>query len=220
MVALLVTIFVLAFRWNPVDSRDGVFYYFLCLLAYAIVMIFYSDLIFMGFKKPLHTRVPVFVVAIIHAAYLLLILLLKALLGGVSAVYFILASAIATSIQVAISMWIFSGMRHIEGQQGELDQRANARVMRELLLGDLQMAFKNIPALSGDAEVMRKLGILCDTWKTAAPQDTPNTVQITATIDTALRALIANAANTETVIGQMDYISSLIEQRKKLLALK
>ena len=224
--ALIITgsIIALALWWTRDSDRGGIFYYFLALMVYACVMCFFSDVIFLGGRKSLRVRLPILAVAAIHASYALALVLLYAVFSRLDAIYFIIATLIATGLQVSLSLWIFLGAKNIDGQQKALDQKANVRIARELLLGDLQNAFKASPQLAGDAEIMRKLTVLCNAWKTSSPQDTENTMQTTAEIGSSVQSLIGMAssgnAETDAVAGQITAISALIERRNKLLTMK
>ena len=66
--------------------------------------------------------------------------------------------------------------------------------------------------------------VLCNTWKTAAPQATAATAQISGEIDVAIQALIdtvvTGTAEKDDVFRQMAAITLLLERRGKLITLK
>ena len=223
-IVVLGIIITLSFYWS--QDRDGAFYYFLVLMAYACVMLFFSDIIFLGGKRPIHARIPVTVVATVHIVYVLLILLFRAVFNLFEDIYFVLATILATCAQVTISLLIYRSILNITKQQEELDQGGNIRVGRDIILMDLADSFKNIPVLSKDTEVMRKLEVFCNTWKASSDKDNPATVQLTNEINYSIQSLTNTITSgeaeveAETVTGEIARISSLIERRKKLLNLK
>ena len=222
--AVLGAIITLAVLWTTPENRNGPFYYFVALLVYATIMFFFSDVIFLMGKKPLTVRIPFLAVAAVHIGYILLLLLLRLIFSNLSIAYFILATLIATSIQIALSLWLYRGVVNIAGQQQMLDQKANMRIGREVLLGDLNAAIKTIPALAQNPEMMHKLEVLCNAWKYSSEADTENTAQTTMEINASVQALIgavsSGAADSEAISGQMAKITSLIERRNTLLKMK
>jgi hypothetical protein len=223
--ALVVTGSIIALSlWWTQPPRGGTFFYFLFLMVYAVIMSFFSDVIFLSGKKPIHVRLPLSVVASIHAAYVLVLILLYVIFNKLPPIYFILATVIATGIQISLSLWIFMGAKNISAQQAALDQKANAKIVRDILLSDVQNAVKSVPSLAGDAEVMRKITNLCNAVKYSAPQDTPHTMQVSSEIDASLQSLIdsVSSGNTEadSVTGQISKITALVEKRNQLLKLK
>gem|GEM_PF-3239167 len=222
--AVIGNVFTLSFLWTDQSNRNGAFYYFICLMTYAAAMLFFSDIIFLSRKKPLPVRVPLTVVASIHIAYIFVLLLLRIIFVNIADVYFVLATLGATGIQLALSLRIYMGVNNITGQQNELTQQANARAMREILLTDMNSAFKNSPALAVNAELTRKLQVLINTWKTSSPKDTEDTAQATAEIDASIQALTgmvsSGEAGPEAAAERLTAINALIERRNKLLTLK
>ena len=213
-----------AFLWSDPGNRGGSFYYFLILMLYAAVMLFFSDVIFLQSKKPLHIRIPFAAVAAIHIGYVVLIIILRLIFLFASDVYFILLTLLATSIQIALSLWLFQGVLKIAGSQEQADQKRNVKLHREILLMELSDTSKATPALAQNYEMMRRLEVFTNTWQNSPEQDTVHTVQTTDEINAATQALIgmikAGETGTEVVSGQIANITSLIERRKKLLQLK
>jgi hypothetical protein len=223
-VTLIVIMFILAFLWTDSSSRDGAFVYFLILLTYASVMLFFSDIIFLAGKKPLHVRIPFVAVAAVQLGYILIILLLRAIFFLLDDIYFVLATVLATALQIAISLGIFRGIQRIAGNRQTMDQMGNVRLQREVLLMGLTDSAKGVPALAQSVETMKRLEVFCNTWKFSPEQDTANTFMTTGEIDTSIMELTkdisAGNADAEAVVLRLGNITSLIERRKKLLQLK
>ena len=223
-VVSIITVLSLSFWWTRDSGRGLTFVFFVFLMIYASVMCFYGDFIFMN-RKRAHVKMPVAAVAGIHAAYAVALIVLYSLFGQhVDTIYFILSAFVATGIQLSLTLALVWGASRVAGQQGELDQRANVRVMREVFLNDLKTAFKASSTLSGDHEIMRKLNVLCNSWQTSAPKDTEASAATTAKIEAALETMLEMAekpdVDIEAVTAQFAKITSLIDGRNKLLTLK
>ena len=216
-------IIALALRWSSPDTRDGVFYYFVILMIYAAVMLFFSDIIFLG-KRPIHARIPVTTVAAIHIVYLLVVLLFRFILSIVPNFYYILLTLVATGVQVALSLWIYRGVLNITGQQEVLQQQKGVKVGRDILMADLTACVKKIPDLAQDDEIMRKLEVFSNAWKYSPQKENEHSYPLTAEIDNRIYALIGSLnegkTGAEALTGELSDITSIIERRKKLLQIR
>jgi len=217
-------IVALALFWTTPETRDGVFYYFLILLIYAIVMLFFSDLIFMAGSKRLTAKIPYAAISAVHLGYALLILFLRLVLNSIPDIYFILATIVATSIQITLSFAVFKGVQYVDAQQYELNQESNMKLSRDVLLTDLTTKFRGNPILSQDAAAARKLDALSNLWKSSSGKDNETSVQWSDNINTCIQVLTQNIstgeANVQSTVDEMTRIISLIEQRNKLLQAK
>lgn len=217
------SVIALALWWTRNVQRGGIFFYFLLLMVYAVVMGFFSDVIFLGGKKPLHVVLPIKTVAFIHVIYTVAVIVLYLIFQNLPVIYFIIASIIATSVQVSLSLWIFLAAQNIEGQQKELDNTSNKWVIRDVQIDELRSAFSQSP-LADDKVVMSKLNVLCNTWKHAAPHDTEHTRGVSAEIEEALQSLIdfaeSEEATTDDALKKIEKAKKLVEKRATLLTLK
>ena len=221
--AVIAAFITLAFVWSQPETRGGAFFYFMLLGIYATVMVFFSDIIFkLGSKAPT-LRTPVITTAVIHFIFVVIIFRLRFTLN-IGDVYFILATLIGASIQVAVSLILCKSVQNIEAQSGVQTQEKNARMVRDVLLMELADGFRKAPEVSGNKDVSRKLEMLTNTWKFSPAQDTASSMQTTEEINTGIKSLIKNISaekpETEQILGEMDDILSLIERRKKLLQIK
>lgn len=222
---LVGSVTALAFWWTQPGDRGGTFVYFLFLMIYASFMCFFSDMIFMAGKNPLHVKVPVTAIAIIHAAYVLVLIILFLIVNNFNwTIFFVVASLLATAAQISLSIAIFLGARNIADQQEELDTSSNLRTLRALQLDDLRNAFATAPTLAADTGLIAKLNVMCNTWRLGNPNDTVHTQQVTAEIESAINALTgyaaADDADPREAAAQIAAITACIEKRAKLLMLK
>ena len=221
--AVIAAFIALAFMWTAPAARDGVFFYFMLLGIYATVMVFFSDVIFKLGNMPPTLRAPIVSVAVIHFIFVAVVFRLRFFLNFADT-YFILATLIGASFQVAVSMVLCKKALDITVQSEAQTLEKNAKMMRDVLLMELTDSFKKASALSGNKNVAHKLELLTNSWKFSVALDTANTMQTTEEIIGAVRSLIKNISVEnpvpEQILGEMDNILSLIDRRKTLLQMR
>jgi len=218
---LIATVVILAFRFTESYDRGASFIFFLALMLYAVTMIFFSDLIFLRTGRTLRFSYPIIYIACIHAAYAGLILILRVILSFLPDIYFILTALIITSIQIAVSLYIFKGVDKIKQTTAAIKQDTTTRAEREALLSALTFNINSVQALSSNFDMKRRLEVFSNALRFSPDQDLGDDMAaLTGEINISIKVLSDTIASGMTdpdeIISHFTKITAQIEQRKSM----